>query len=213
MKKRLPSFLTEDDRQIFREAVKKVTPLKKNGIPPVPVKQASLPVFLQQTAKSLPYPKKQQEFLYEHHKYGDTIHYDGENERDLNLSIEKINYFVDEVSTHLDAKLFFRREGVQDKLMKQLRQGKLTPQAFLDLHGKTRFDAMSALESFLKTCLARHLRVVHLIHGKGRNLSNQSGILKRAVDLWLRECHFVLGFCSCPPYNGGTGAVYVLLKK
>jgi hypothetical protein len=33
------------------------------------------------------------------------------------------------------------------------------------------------------------------------------------VNSWLRQMDAVLAFCSARPNDGGTGAVYVLLKK
>jgi DNA-nicking Smr family endonuclease len=38
-------------------------------------------------------------------------------------------------------------------------------------------------------------------------------VLKGMVDKWLRQRDEVLAFCSARPVDGGTGAVYVLLKS
>jgi DNA-nicking Smr family endonuclease len=38
-------------------------------------------------------------------------------------------------------------------------------------------------------------------------------VLKRGVDQWLRRWEPVLAFVSARQADGGTGAVYVLLKK
>jgi DNA-nicking Smr family endonuclease len=38
-------------------------------------------------------------------------------------------------------------------------------------------------------------------------------VLKVKVNAWLRQKDAVLAFCSARPQDGGTGAVYVLLKK
>ena len=38
-------------------------------------------------------------------------------------------------------------------------------------------------------------------------------MLKIKVNSWLRQKDQVLAFCSARPQDGGTGAVYVLLKK
>ena len=41
----------------------------------------------------------------------------------------------------------------------------------------------------------------------------RSSILKGCVDHWLRELDVVRAFHSAQPRHGGTGAVYVLLRK
>jgi len=38
-------------------------------------------------------------------------------------------------------------------------------------------------------------------------------MVKSHVNTWLRQHLQVLGFASCLPRHGGTGAIYVLLKR
>ncbi|MEE9156926.1 MAG: Smr/MutS family protein, partial [Gammaproteobacteria bacterium] len=38
-------------------------------------------------------------------------------------------------------------------------------------------------------------------------------VLKNKLNNWLRQRDEVLAFCSTRPVDGGTGAVYVLLKR
>jgi DNA-nicking Smr family endonuclease len=38
-------------------------------------------------------------------------------------------------------------------------------------------------------------------------------VLKGKVDNWLRQRDEVLAFATARPVDGGTGAVYVLLKR
>jgi DNA-nicking Smr family endonuclease len=38
-------------------------------------------------------------------------------------------------------------------------------------------------------------------------------VLKGKVNHWLQQRDEVLAFCSARPVDGGTGAVYVLLKR
>jgi DNA-nicking Smr family endonuclease len=38
-------------------------------------------------------------------------------------------------------------------------------------------------------------------------------VLKQKVNDWLRQKNEVLAFCSARPNDGGSGAVYVLLKR
>jgi DNA-nicking Smr family endonuclease len=37
-------------------------------------------------------------------------------------------------------------------------------------------------------------------------------VIKSLLDGWLRRRKDVLAFCSARPHDGGTGAVYVLLR-
>jgi DNA-nicking Smr family endonuclease len=55
--------------------------------------------------------------------------------------------------------------------------------------------------------------VVRIIHGKGNTSLGKMPVLKGRVNSWLRQKNEVLAFCSARPNDGGTGAVYVLLKR
>jgi DNA-nicking Smr family endonuclease len=37
-------------------------------------------------------------------------------------------------------------------------------------------------------------------------------VLKNVVNQWLRKCDVVIAFGSARPVDGGSGAVYVLLR-
>jgi DNA-nicking Smr family endonuclease len=54
---------------------------------------------------------------------------------------------------------------------------------------------------------------VRIIHGKGLSTPNRPPVLKARLNTWLQQCGDVLAFCSTPAHDGGTGAVYALLKK
>ena len=59
------------------------------------------------------------------------------------------------------------------------------------------------------------LRSVLIIHGKGESKAERerSSVLKGCTDHWLRQLDIVQAFHSAQPRHGGTGAVYVLLRK
>ena len=109
--------------------------------------------------------------------------------------------------------LFFTRTGLQGNLIRRLRRGQMPIEAELDLHGKTSDEARVLLAGFLPACRKRGLRVVRVIHGKGLGSHNKLPVLKGKVNYWLQQRDEVLAFCSARPVDGGTGAVYVLLKK
>jgi len=109
--------------------------------------------------------------------------------------------------------LRYLRAGASEQLLRRLRRGRYAIQAGLDLHGLNQPQAHEALNGFLRECRQRDLRCVRIVHGKGRGSPQGRGVLKAAVNRWLVRCDQVLAFCSAPPADGGTGAVYVLLRR
>ncbi|MDH5572217.1 MAG: Smr/MutS family endonuclease, partial [Gammaproteobacteria bacterium] len=61
-------------------------------------------------------------------------------------------------------------------------------------------------------CHAHRIRCVRIIHGKGYGSVSQQPVLKQFVNYWLRQREDIMAFCSARQADGGTGAVYVLLK-
>ncbi len=123
----------------------------------------------------------------------------------------KQQFEVDKVSS--ETNLQFQRPGVQPRTIRQLRQGKLPPEAILDLHGNNLIEAEILLDDFLNTALSQNKRIIHIIHGKGHTSKQQFPPLKNMVNQFLHQHSKVLAFSSAPVNNGGTGAVYVLFKK
>ncbi len=109
--------------------------------------------------------------------------------------------------------LLYTRPGLQHSVIRKLRRGQYAIEAELDLHGATVVQALEAVNSFLKNARDRDKRVVRLIHGKGRSSEGKMPVLKGKVNSWLRQKGEVLAFCSARPNDGGTEAVYVLLKR
>lgn len=108
--------------------------------------------------------------------------------------------------------LWYRRAGVQDAVMRKLRRGHYRVEAELDLHGLIVEQAREALRAFLARAVARHLRCVRIVHGKGLGSGPRGPVLKTAVNLILRKTGAVVAFCSARPMDGGTGAIYVLIS-
>jgi len=109
--------------------------------------------------------------------------------------------------------LSFRRSGIQKRLFSRLRNGHLSIEAELDLHGMTIPLAHDALARFLQECQQFKLRCVRIIHGKGWGSKHHKPVLKTKLNTWLQQDESILAFCSAPIEDGGTGAVYVLLKR
>ncbi|MDH5472771.1 MAG: Smr/MutS family endonuclease [Gammaproteobacteria bacterium] len=117
--------------------------------------------------------------------------------------------FVPECGDYLE----FVRAGVQKSLLKQIRNGKLPVEYRIDLHGKTRDKARTALLSFIKSARQNHYKLVCVVHGKGYNSEDGRPVLKALVNKWLQSIDDVLAFTTADYKDGGTGAVYVLLRR
>jgi DNA-nicking Smr family endonuclease len=103
--------------------------------------------------------------------------------------------------------LSYLREGMARQTLRKLRRGQWAIQDGVDLHGLTREQASAVVVEFLDYCLARGLRCVRIVHGKGL------GILKAKLRTWLPRRDEVLAFCQAPATEGGSGALLVLLKS
>ncbi|GAB2784437.1 Smr/MutS family protein [Halomonas shantousis] len=112
--------------------------------------------------------------------------------------------------------LDFALPDLPHRTRSQLKRGQIPWEAGLDLHGYTVDEARAELESFLTDARAQRARCVLVVHGKARtNISSgmtDYPVIKSHVNAWLREWPAVLAFCSALDLDGGTGAVYVLLR-
>jgi DNA-nicking Smr family endonuclease len=124
---------------------------------------------------------------------------------------EEQNELVD-LQIETGDELLFMRPGVQKRRLQELRRGHMPPEEMLDLHGLRVAEARALLQQFLAHARQHRLRVVQIIHGKGYGSQSRQPILKQKVNQWLRQRDQVLAFCSAPRFDGGTGAVYVLLS-
>ena len=109
--------------------------------------------------------------------------------------------------------LSFRRSGIQKRLLSRLRNGSLKLDAELDLHGMTIPIAHQALLEFIRDCVNYNIRGARIIHGKGWSSKHNKPILKSKLNVWLREMDDILAFCSARIEDGGTGALYILLRR
>jgi DNA-nicking Smr family endonuclease len=102
-----------------------------------------------------------------------------------------------------------------------LRRGTRAVDAVIDLHGMRQSEAHDVLTGFLRRSQAAGHAVVLVITGKGGAASGQApfeerGVLRRVVPHWLRLSDLralVLGFEEAAPQHGGSGALYVRLRR
>ena len=109
--------------------------------------------------------------------------------------------------------LLFIRPGLPANTLRKFRRGQFMIEAELDLHGRIVAEARELINEFLHNARFQGRRCVRIIHGKGLSSEGKLPILKGKVNTWLRQKDEVMAFCSARRNDGGTGAVYVLLKR
>ena len=86
----------------------------------------------------------------------------------------------------------------------------------------TQAEAHQALRGFLRHSQARGAKLVIVVTGKGgpltsrRSSARSAAILRRLVPHWLREPDLrpvVLGFEEAGRVHGGSGALYVRIRR
>ena len=106
--------------------------------------------------------------------------------------------------------------GLDTRLVHKLRQGDFSRQASLDLHGMTAEEAQAEVEQFVLGTARAGLRCILLVHGRGLNSPGQVPVIKDRLKSWLTRgklARVVLAFATARPYDGGPGALYVLLRR
>lgn len=177
--------INEEELQSFRDEVANVRPLTSE-------KRI-------ETVKSKPSPKPRnsQDYI----------------ESDQSTNLNMMSDPVDLRDAAVDDILFFARSGIQQKLQKKLKRGELPIEYELDLHGYNVIEAKTAIYEFFDECKKQHIRYVHIIHGKGYRSEQKIPVLKTHVAYWLPQHSDVLAFSSAQARDGGTGAIYVILKS
>ena len=129
---------------------------------------------------------------------------------------ENVDYVLSEFAgevnqSYAEEVLAYRGNGVQQRLFKKLKNGQLPIESRLDMHGMTVDTARQFLSQFIHDCLSARYRCVIIVHGKGSR--GGQPVLKSMLNHWLKQIPDILAFSSALSRDGGTGALYVLLKK
>jgi len=126
---------------------------------------------------------------------------------------ESLEADIDEIETGAGEALRFQRTSVGKRTMRKLSRGNFSVQDEVDLHGMTVPEAKAQLRGFVSESVIRGYTCVRVVHGKGLGSGERGPVLKGKVNNWLRRWDEVLAFVSTRQVHGGTGAVYVLLRK
>jgi len=113
----------------------------------------------------------------------------------------------------LGEEIAFRRPGLPERTFRQLRRGHFRIEAEADLHGLNVDRAKFLLREFICESAAYGLGCVRVIHGKGLGSGPGGPVLKGNVQRWLMQWEEVLAFVTARARDGGSGAVYVLLRR
>ncbi len=191
---RKPRPLKDDETELFASAVASVKPLgKRPGVPEI-----------------LTQPRKQP------------------------ISIRPITHppIEDRPAPPIHAKNRAATSAMDGKNAERLIKGKLEIEARLDLHGHRQDEAQKILADFIRRNHGYGKRCVLVITGKGRSLKNRvekdmsaggryviserKGVLFDLVPSWLSApdlTPYVVAFSPAQPKHGGSGALYVYLRR
>jgi DNA-nicking Smr family endonuclease len=106
--------------------------------------------------------------------------------------------------------------GVSDKQLLELRRGDKETEERIDFHGLREEAAGRHLAQRLESAIARGLRCVIVIHGRGTSNEGGDAVLRERLPGWLMKppnAERVLAFAPAPAKLGGEGATLVLLRK
>ncbi len=103
---------------------------------------------------------------------------------------------------------------------RRIGKGVVIPDVSVDLHGQGLSSAYRRLDGALEQAIAQKLRVILLVTGKARAHDRMSGegrgAIASVVRDWLaasRHSTSISAVRGAHPRHGGTGALYIILKR
>jgi len=134
-------------------------------------------------------------------------------------ALHALQHFLKHGNVEIEHTAEYIERAVQPRgrlYLDDLRSGRFSVQAWLDLHGMNQQEARFALDEFILAAVRSSLTCVRVIHGRGRHSHKHEPILKESIQRWLcarRLGRHVVAFTSARLCDGGGGAVYVLLRS
>lgn len=174
-----------DDHHLFRELMKDVRPVKQN-------------------LADLGKPRQVKDINYQARRQAATS--EPSSLADLGISDGQVQ------PVNPGDKLLFHVPDLPLRSLQELKKGQLSWQEGIDLHGFTIEKSRAALSEFIRDGHQLAKRSLLVVHGKSYNREGEIPSIKSHVNVWLRQMPEVLAFCSALPKDGGTGALYVLLR-
>ena len=109
--------------------------------------------------------------------------------------------------------------GIDRRTALKIKRGKQKIDGWIDMHGLRQEEAHRALNSFVASAYRRGHRCVLVRTGKGHRAGDgkrEAGVLRRMTPRWLTEGankDKVLTYSPAQPHHGGSGALYVMLRR
>ena len=118
--------------------------------------------------------------------------------------------------------------GIDRRTAQRLREGRMEIDGRIDLHGMTLAQAHQAVSTFILRMIAAEKRCLLIITGKGQQKTDHRhpedrawyeqprGQIRQTLPLWLGDASlapYILSTSPARPEHGGSGAVYVLLRR
>ena len=112
--------------------------------------------------------------------------------------------------------------AMDKKAFTRLKQGRLSPEVRIDLHGMTLDQAHPALNRFILDSHSKGRRLVLVITGKGKMkdegnpIPTRIGVLRHQVPMWMQQHPLkplILQVAQASQKHGGSGAYYVYLRR
>ncbi len=174
-----------DDHNLFRELMKGVRPVKQN-------------------LADLGKPRQVKDINHQARRQAATS--EPSSLADLGISDSHVR------PVNPGENLLFHIPDLPLRTLQELKKGQIHWQEGLDLHGFTIEKSRAALSEFIREGHQTGKRSLLLVHGKSYNREGEVPSIKSHVNVWLRQMPEVLAFCSALPKDGGTGALYILLR-
>lgn len=134
-------------------------------------------------------------------------------EDDDQVLIDMLSDEYEPIDSQADDILSYCQAGIQRRVFSKLRRGHYPISDEIDLHGLNIAQAKIAFLRFIQGATPIKSSCVRIIHGKGKKSLNKGSVIKRKVSHWLQQHDRVLAYHSTQANAGGTGAVYVLLRR
>lgn len=103
---------------------------------------------------------------------------------------------------------------------RRINKGGIVPDISVDLHGSALSGAYARLDGALEQAIAQKFKVILLVTGKARAHNRASGqgrgAIASVVRDWLaasRHASHIAAVRGAHPRHGGTGALYIILKR
>jgi DNA-nicking Smr family endonuclease len=100
---------------------------------------------------------------------------------------------------------------------RRIRRGAVLPERTIDLHGHTLASAQAALDHALARALADDIRTLLVVTGKPpREGDTRRGLIRASIHDWLAHsghARRIAAVRNAHPRHGGSGALYVILRR